>query len=58
MVTVQVKAEKFSACATLVQGGARAELWQLMTAVYPTYWDYQAKTARQIPLFRLDKIGD
>ena len=58
VVTVQVKAEKFSARATLVQGQGRAELWQLMTAVYPTYSDYQAKTAREIPLFRLDKIGD
>ncbi len=57
LVTVQVKAEKFSARATLVQGQGRAALWQLMTAVYPTYSDYQAKTTREIPVFRLDKIG-
>jgi deazaflavin-dependent oxidoreductase (nitroreductase family) len=29
----------------------RARLWKLAVAAYPPYEEYQAKTARQIPLF-------
>jgi deazaflavin-dependent oxidoreductase (nitroreductase family) len=56
-VTVQVGAEVFTANATLATGAEYARLWTLMTALYPPYLDYQAKTSRQIPLFALSKAA-
>jgi hypothetical protein len=29
----------------------RSRLWKLAVAAYPPYQDYQARTARRIPLF-------
>ena len=54
-VTVQVGSERFAATAILATGEGRVRLWSLMTAVYPTYVDYQAKTQREIPLFALKR---
>lgn len=54
-VTVQVMADRFPARATLASVQARPALWDLMTRVYPTYRDYQAKTQREIPLFVLSR---
>ena len=58
VVSVQVKAENFSARANLVTGEARERLWKLMTEVYPAYSDYQAKTSRELPVFSLEKVSD
>jgi proline iminopeptidase len=58
IVTVQVKADKFRARATLVEGSEREPLWKLMTEVYPAYLDYQAKTSRELPVFSLERISE
>ena len=58
-VDVQVGPDRFAATAVLAVGDERARLWSLMTTVYPTYVDYQAKTEREIPLFALQpRSGD
>jgi deazaflavin-dependent oxidoreductase (nitroreductase family) len=57
-VSVQVKADKFRARATLAQGAVRERLWQVMTEVYPTYLEYQAKTSRELPVFRIERLPD
>ncbi|MGE0486458.1 MAG: nitroreductase family deazaflavin-dependent oxidoreductase [Gammaproteobacteria bacterium] len=56
-VEVQVGADVFAADATLASGAERARLWDLMTAVYPPYLAYQAKTAREIPIFVLARAA-
>ncbi|MGD9604072.1 MAG: nitroreductase family deazaflavin-dependent oxidoreductase [Gammaproteobacteria bacterium] len=55
-VELQVGPEKFSARAALATGAERARLWALITAVFPPYVDYQARTTREIPLFSLARI--
>ena len=55
-VEVQVAAEKFSARARTATGQERAVLWKQMTAVWPSYDDYQRKTQREIPLVVLEPI--
>jgi len=55
-VELQVGAEIFKAEATLATGPERARIWKLITAVYPPYEDYQARTTREIPLFSLARI--
>ena len=57
LVSVQVQSELFQAQATLATGDERTRLWQLMTQVYPAYLDYQAKTAREIPIFILARVS-
>ena len=52
-VEIQVGPEIFTARAVLASGEEHQRLWGVVTALYPTYRDYQAKTARVIPLFRL-----
>jgi deazaflavin-dependent oxidoreductase (nitroreductase family) len=54
-VTVQVQAEVFTATAAKASGQERSRLWTLMTTVYPPYLEYQAKTAREIPIFVLER---
>lgn len=56
-VEVQVGPDVFAAHAVLASGAEHARLWQLMTAHYPAYRDYQARTERVIPLFRLQRIS-
>lgn len=56
-VDVQVGAESFRARAHLARGAERARLWALITQVFPPYEDYQARTAREIPVFSLIRGG-
>jgi deazaflavin-dependent oxidoreductase (nitroreductase family) len=42
--------------AEVVQGEERADLWQLAVDTWPTYAEYQKKTERQIPVFKLTPI--
>ena len=49
-VHVQVGADEFDATARTASGAERQRLWPLVTAVWPAYDDYQAKTDRQIPV--------
>jgi deazaflavin-dependent oxidoreductase (nitroreductase family) len=40
----------------LVEGDERADLWQLSVNTWPTYGEYQKKTDREIPVFKLTPI--
>ena len=40
----------------LVEGEERADLWQLAVETWPTYGEYQTRTDRQIPVFKLSPI--
>jgi deazaflavin-dependent oxidoreductase (nitroreductase family) len=52
-VEVEVGTETFTVLADEVEGAARAELWRKLVAASPTVGEFQAKTARRIPLFTL-----
>jgi deazaflavin-dependent oxidoreductase (nitroreductase family) len=49
-VELQVGTERFAARARVASGAERARLWAAMLEIYPPYADYQAKTAREIPV--------
>lgn len=55
-VEVQVLADKFTAKARTADSAERAACWPKMTAVWPDYDAYQAKTAREIPIIILERI--
>jgi deazaflavin-dependent oxidoreductase (nitroreductase family) len=55
-VHLQVKADKFRARARTATGEERAKLWPKMVEIYQPYTDYQAKTAREIPVVVLTRI--
>jgi F420H(2)-dependent quinone reductase len=42
--------------AELVEGDERADLWKLAVDTWSTYGEYQKKTERQIPVFKLTPI--
>ncbi|MFD1149702.1 nitroreductase family deazaflavin-dependent oxidoreductase [Saccharothrix hoggarensis] len=52
---VQVGADVFTAKARTATGDERAELWELMTRVWPAYDDYATKTDREIPVVVLER---
>ena len=52
-VDLQDGAEKKTYDVTLVEGAERDDLWQLSVDTWPTYAEYQKKTERQIPVFKL-----
>jgi len=54
-VKVQVGADKFTAKARTADDEERAALWPKMTAVWPAYDEYQAKTDRKIPVVILER---
>lgn len=56
VVDVQIEADKFSARAHTATAEEKARLWPLMTAIWPAYNDYQAKTERDIPVVVLERI--
>jgi proline iminopeptidase len=56
-VDVQVAAHKFSAVARVAEGEERAALWEQLVGIYAPYTDYQAATARQIPVVVLDPVS-
>ena len=39
-----------------VEGEERADLWELSVSTWPTYAEYQKKTDREIPVFKLTPI--
>jgi deazaflavin-dependent oxidoreductase (nitroreductase family) len=55
-VGVQVLARRFKARARTTTGAERAQLWALMTRLFPPYIEYQQKTAREIPVVVLDPV--
>jgi deazaflavin-dependent oxidoreductase (nitroreductase family) len=56
-VEVQVKADKFHAHARTATPEEKDDLWRTMTAVWPAYDEYQAKTERDIPVVVLEREG-
>lgn len=52
-IEVELGAEMFTALAEELTGTAHAELWPKLIAASPTLGEFQAKTARRIPLFAL-----
>jgi deazaflavin-dependent oxidoreductase (nitroreductase family) len=55
-VRVQVGAQEFDATARTATGEERERLWPLVTAVWPAYDDYQARTEREIPVVVLTAV--
>jgi deazaflavin-dependent oxidoreductase (nitroreductase family) len=53
-VEVQVKDEVFPARARTATAEQRARLWPMMTAAWPLYDDYQARTDREIQVVVLE----
>jgi deazaflavin-dependent oxidoreductase (nitroreductase family) len=54
-VEAQVMDERFPAQAGTAQGEERERLWKVMTATWPQYDEYQAKTEREIPVVVLTR---
>ena len=52
-VIVEIGAETVAMNAAEVSADERAVLWPLLTARYPGLAEYQAKTTRVLPVFRL-----
>ena len=44
--------------AELVEGAERDDLWKLAVDTWSTYGEYQKKTERQIPVFKLTPLDD
>jgi deazaflavin-dependent oxidoreductase (nitroreductase family) len=57
-VTVEVGKEKFTATARLLEGKEREDAFAKAVSVFPPYAEYQQKTARQIPVFLLERHAD
>jgi deazaflavin-dependent oxidoreductase (nitroreductase family) len=55
-VELQDGAEKKTYRAERVEGDERADLWQLAVDTWSTYAEYQTKTDREIPVFKLTPI--
>lgn len=57
-VELQVGADKFTGAARTANAEERAQLWPVMTGLWPAYDDYQRKTEREIPLVIIDRVND
>jgi deazaflavin-dependent oxidoreductase (nitroreductase family) len=55
-VDVQDGAVKKTYRAEIVHGEERADLWQYAVDTWPTYAEYQTKTEREIPVFKLTPV--
>jgi deazaflavin-dependent oxidoreductase (nitroreductase family) len=54
-VAVQVRTERFDARARTATPEEKARLWPQMAGIWPPYEEYQAKTARDIPVVILER---
>lgn len=54
-VEVQVMAERFKARARPATAAEKPALWKTMTAIWPAYDEYQARTTREIPLVIIER---
>jgi len=54
-VEVQIMADKFSAVATTAPADERLRLWDLMSAIWPSFLRYQKRAAREIPVVLLTR---
>jgi len=56
-VSVKVANDSFKARWRQAEGDERTRIWKQMAAMYPPFTDYQAKTARQIPVIVLERVA-
>jgi proline iminopeptidase len=56
-VELQVKDETFRARARTAQGEERARLWKKAQEMWPDYEEYAKRTAREIPVVVLERLG-
>jgi deazaflavin-dependent oxidoreductase (nitroreductase family) len=54
-VELQVGADRFRARARTATPEEKPALWKLMTGVWPAYDEYQARTAREIPVVIVER---
>ena len=54
-VELQVRGDKFVARARTATPEEKPALWKIMTGFWPAYDEYQARTAREIPLIILER---
>lgn len=54
-VTLEVGTEKFQATATIAEGAERDRLYEKQAEAMPAFNDYEAKTARVIPVVVLER---
>jgi deazaflavin-dependent oxidoreductase (nitroreductase family) len=54
-VEVQVKTDRFKACARTASAEEKAEIWPTMVSEWPPYDEYQASTEREIPIVILER---
>ncbi len=55
-VGLQVADKKLRAVARTSTGAERQRLWDMMSAVYPPYPEYQTRTEREIPVVVLEPL--
>ena len=55
-VTVEIGTETFEATAVPVTGAERDRIYAAQAKVFPGFAEYQAKTARTIPVVALDRV--
>lgn len=56
-VELQDGPDKWDMTARELTGNERAQWWERAVAAFPPYADYQRKTARQIPVFVLERAS-
>jgi F420H(2)-dependent quinone reductase len=56
--TIQIGSRKLAVRAETAVPEERARLWPLVTQMYPSYDDYQAKTSREIPVVTLTPTAE
>ena len=56
-ITVEVGTDTFTVDATEETGAERDELWRRLVEMRPGFGDYETKTSRVIPMFRLSPVG-
>ena len=57
-IRFQVLDKKYRGAARITAGAERERLVRMMAGLFPPYNDYQAKTAREIPVVVLEPRGD
>jgi deazaflavin-dependent oxidoreductase (nitroreductase family) len=56
-IDVELGTERFTVHAEEVEGAERAALWAKLAAASPSLAEFQAKTARRVPLFTLTRCA-
>lgn len=54
---IQVGSDKLRVRARDAEGEERTKLWQIMSAIWPDYNNYQTKTDRRIPIVVLEPVS-